>query len=210
MEAFKEAKDTAKLVKDDLENEHAKWQDKTLKGPVTSFNVAGHVWVWRPRPLGTHWTKTWYTPCKIAKRVGPGTCLVQTGPSQFKTRHENQLKDRVLDIRKKHVDFQYTQHADDSDKDEYFQEDDYVVEKVLSHQPSPAVPGGIEFKVNWKRYRKSPESRVPPSSFVPRINKVWHGHPGQKGVNISARDLMAVIIEAGDDILSLTDPFPDA
>ena len=84
VEAFKEAEDTAKLVKDAFEKEHAKRQDKAPKRPVTSFKVGGNVWVERPRPLGTHRTKTWYTPGKIAKRVGPSTFLVQTGPSQFK------------------------------------------------------------------------------------------------------------------------------
>ena len=108
MEAFKEAEENAKLVNGALEKEHAKRQDKAPKGPVTSFKVGGHVWVERPRPLGTHQTKTWYTPGKIAKRVGRSTFLVQTGPSQFKTRHETQLKDRVPDITGKHVDFQYT------------------------------------------------------------------------------------------------------
>ena len=105
VEAFKEAEDTAKLVKDALEKEHAKRQDKTPKGAVTSFKVGGHVLVGRPRTLGTHQTKIWYTPSKIAKRVGPSTFLVQTGPSQFRTRHEIQLKDRVPNITGKHVDF---------------------------------------------------------------------------------------------------------
>ena len=152
-------------------------KDKTPKGPVTSFKVGGHVWVGRPRPLGTHWTKTWYTPGKIAG---------------------------------KHVDFQYTQHENDSDEDEYLEEDDYVVDKVLSHRPNPAVPAGIEFEVKWKGYGKSHDSWVPPSSFVPRINKLWQAYLGQKGVDTSAKDLMAVNIQAEDDILSLTDPIVNA
>ena len=51
VEAFKEAEDTAKLVKHALEKEHAKRQDKTLKGPVTSLKVGGHVWVERPEAV---------------------------------------------------------------------------------------------------------------------------------------------------------------
>ena len=132
------------------------------------------------------------------------------GPSQFKTRHGTQLKDPVSDITGKHVNFQYTQHEDDSDEDEYLEEEDYVVDKVLRHQPNSAVPAGIEFKVKWKGYWKSHDSSAPPSSIVPRINRVWQAYLGQKGVNISARDLMAAIIQAEDDILSLTDPFVDA
>ena len=169
VEAFKEAEDIAKLVKDALAKEHAKRQDKTPKGPITSFKFGGHVWVERPRPLGTHRTRTWYTPRNIAKRVGPSTFLVQTGPSQFKTRHKTQMQDRVPHITGKHVDFQYTKHEDDSDEDEYLEEDDYVVDKVFSHRPNPAVPGGMEFKVKWKGYGKSHDWWVPPSSFVPRI-----------------------------------------
>ena len=109
-----------------------------------------------------------------------------------------------------HVDFQYPQHEDDSNEDEYHEEDDYVVDKVLSHRPNPAVPGLIEFNVKWKGYGRSHDSWVPPSSFAPRINKVWQAYLGQKGVDISAKDLMAAIIQAEDDILSLTDPFVDA
>ena len=70
LEAFKEAENTAKLVKAALEKEHAKRQHKTLKGPVTYFKVGGHVWAERPRPLDTSQTETWYTPGKIAKRIG--------------------------------------------------------------------------------------------------------------------------------------------
>ena len=112
VDVFKRAKDTAKLVKDTLEKEHAKRQDKTPKGPVTSIKVGGHDWLKRPRPLGSHPTKTWYTPGTIAKRVCPSTVLVQTGPSQFKTRQETQVKDRVPDITGKHVD---------SSEDEYLE-----------------------------------------------------------------------------------------
>ena len=39
LEAFKEAEETAKLVNGALGKEYAKWQDKTPKGPVTSFKV---------------------------------------------------------------------------------------------------------------------------------------------------------------------------
>ena len=97
-----------------------------------------------------------------------------------------------------------------SNEDEYLEEDDHVVDSVLSHRPTPAVPVGIEFKAEWKDCGKSHDSWSPPSSFVPRINKVWQAHLGQKGVDISAKDLMAAIIQAEDDILSLTDPFMDA
>ena len=45
---------------------------------------------------------------------------------------------------------------------------------------------------------------------MPRINKVWQAYLCQKGVDVSAKDLMAAIIQADDDILSLTDPFVDA
>ena len=147
----------------------------------------GFFFLLRSRDGKSQRTKTSYTPGKVAKTVGPSTFLVQTGPSQFKTRHETQLKDRVPDITQKHVDFQYTQHEDNPDEDEYLEEDDYVIDKVLSHRPNPSVQGGIEFKVKWKGYGKSHDSWVPPSSFVPRINKVWQAYLGQKGVDISAK-----------------------
>ena len=64
--------------------------------------------------------------------------------------------------------------------------------------------------MKWKGYGKSHYSWVPPSSFVPGINKVWQAHLGRKGVDISVKDLMTAIIQAEDDILSLTHPFVDA
>ena len=79
--------------------------------------------------------------------------------------------------------------------------------RFSSHGPNPAVQGGIEFKVKAKGYGKSQGSWVPPSSFVPGINKVWECHLGQKDVHIFANELLAAIIQAEDDILLLTDPF---
>ena len=114
------------------------------------------------------------------------------------------MKDHFSDITGKQVDFQNTNHENESDEDEYLEEEDYVSDKNWSHRPNPAVPGGIDFNLKWKG------SWVPPSSFAPPINKLWQAYLGQKGVNISAKDLMAAIIEAEDDMLSLTDPFVDA
>ena len=43
-------------------------------------------------------------------------------------------------------DLDYTAHETDSN-DDYAEQDDYTVEKILSPRPNASVPGGLEFKV---------------------------------------------------------------
>ena len=63
----------------------------------------------------------------------------------------------------------YTAHEANSD-DDYAEQDDYTVERVLAQRPSAWAPGGLAFKVHWRRYGPSDDTWERVSSFVPRIN----------------------------------------
>ena len=62
-----------------------------------------------------------------------------------------------------------TAHEADSD-DDYAEQDNYTVEKILAQRPNASAPGGQEFKVRWRGYAPSHDTWQPVSSFVPRIN----------------------------------------
>ena len=63
----------------------------------------------------------------------------------------------------------YTPHKAGSD-DNYAEQDNYIVHKILAQRPNASVPGEVEFKVRWRGYGPSSNTWEPISSFVPRIN----------------------------------------
>ena len=62
----------------------------------------------------------------------------------------------------------YTAHEANSD-DDYAEQDDYTVERVLAQRPSAWAPGGLAFKVRWRGYGPFDDTWERVSSFVPRI-----------------------------------------
>ena len=146
----------------------------------------------------------------VRRRLGDATVQVQTGPSQFKVRHQTQLRAREPDLKGKHVSFDYCAHEADEEDDEYVESDEHIVEKILSHRSNPRVPGGIEFRVKWRGFGKAHDSWEPASAFVPRMNTVWKEYLSQKGVNLQAKDLLAALVEAEEYIMQYSDPFIDA
>ena len=63
----------------------------------------------------------------------------------------------------------YAAHEADSD-DDYAEQDDYTVQKILVQRPNASAPGGLEFKVCWPGSGPSHDTWEPVSSFVPRVN----------------------------------------
>ena len=135
----------------------------------SSGEVGDPVWVIRPRPMGTHRTKTWFTPGEVVRRIGEDTYRIKVGHGLFRERHECQLRVREPDLRGQHVSLGYAAHEADSD-DDYAEQDDYTVEKILAQRPKASAPGGMEFKVRWRGYGPSHDTWEPVSSFVPRVN----------------------------------------
>ena len=79
--------------------------------------------------MGTHRTKTWFTPGEVVRRIGEDTYRIKVGHGQFRERHESQLRVREPDLRGRHVSLDYAKHEADSD-DDYAEQDDYTVEKI--------------------------------------------------------------------------------
>ena len=50
------------------------------------------VWVIRPRPMGTHRTKTWFAPGEVVRRIGEDTYRIKVGHGQFQERHESRRR----------------------------------------------------------------------------------------------------------------------
>ena len=71
----------------------------------------------RPRPMGTHRTKTWFTPGEVVRRIGEDTYRIKVGHGQFRERHESQLRVQEPDLRGQHVSLNYAAHEADSDDD---------------------------------------------------------------------------------------------
>ena len=76
---------------------------------------------------------------------------------------------REPDLCGQHVSLNYAAHEADSD-DDYAEQDDYTVEKILAQRPNASAPGSLEFKVRRRGYGSSHDTWEPVSSFVRRIN----------------------------------------
>ena len=61
-ELFARQEATARDIRQQLKKEHAERQKSALGSTAQKLRVRDPVWVIRPRPMGTHRTKTWFTP----------------------------------------------------------------------------------------------------------------------------------------------------
>ena len=168
-EFFARQEQTARDIRQQLEKEHAERQKSAPSSTAQKFRVGDPVWSIRPRPMGTRRTKTWFTPGEVVRRISEDTYRIKVGHGQFRERHQSQLRVREPDLRGQHVSLSYAAHEADSD-DDYAEQDDYTVEKILAQRPKASAPGGLEFKVRWRGYGPSHHTWEPVSSFVPRVN----------------------------------------
>ena len=153
---------TARDIRQQLEKEHAERQKSAPSSTAQKFRVEDPVWVIRPRPMGTHRTKTWFTAGEVVRRIGEDTYRIKVGHGQFPERHKSQLRVREPDLRGQHVSLSYAAHEADSD-DDYAEQDDYTVEKILAQRPKASAPGGLEFKVRWTAHAR-PHATAHPRS----------------------------------------------
>ena len=98
---------------------------------------------------------------------------------------------REPDLRGQHVSLSYAAHEADSD-DDYAEQDDYTVEKILAQRPKASAPGGLEFKVRWRGYGPSHDTWEPVSSFVPRVNTPFMEYIRKHKTKIHVSDLAAL------------------
>ena len=98
-EFFARQEQTARDIRQQLEKEHAERQKSAPSSTALKCRVGDPVWVIRPRPMGTHRTKTWFTPGEVVRRIGEDTYRIKVGHGQFRERHESQLRVRKPDLR---------------------------------------------------------------------------------------------------------------
>ena len=67
----------------------------------------------------------------MVRRIGEHTYRIKVGHGQFQEPHESQLRVQEPDLRGQHVSLSYAAHEADSD-DDYAEQDDYTVEKILA------------------------------------------------------------------------------
>ena len=142
-EFFARQETKAREIRQQLEKEHAERVKTAPKSTAHIFRVGNPVWVLTLRPLGTHRTKTWFTPGEVVRRIGEDTYRIKMGQGEFRERHESQLRVREPDIRGHHVSLDYTAHEARSE-DHYGEQEDHMVEKILARPPRASAPGGVE------------------------------------------------------------------
>ena len=82
-EFFARQEQTARDICQQLEKEHAERQKSAPSSTAQKFRVGNPVWVIRPRPMGTHRTKTWFTPGEVVRRIGEDSYRIKVGHRQF-------------------------------------------------------------------------------------------------------------------------------
>ena len=164
-EFFARQEQTARDFRQQLEKEHAERQKSAPSSTAQKFRVGDPVWVIRPRPMAPTAPKPGSHPARWSRRICEDTYRIKVGHGQFRERHESQLRVREPDLRGRHVSLDYAKHEADSD-DDYAEQDDYTVEKILAQRPKASAPGGLEFKVRWRGYGPSHDTWEPVSSFV--------------------------------------------
>ena len=94
----------------------------------------------------------------------------------------------------------YTAHEADSD-DDYAEQDDYTVGKILAQRLSASAPGSGKVMVRCRGYGPPHATREPISSFVPRINTPFMDYVRKQKGTIQVSDLEALTraIEARGD-----------
>ena len=190
-EFFELGETTAREICKQLEKEHALRAKTGPKSAPHKFRVGDPVWVLRPWPIGTHRTKTWFTPGGLVCRIGEDTHHIKVGLKQFRERHESPLCSREPDVKGKHVSLDYAAHEANLDND-YAEQADYTVQKILAPCPIAWRPGGLEFKLRWRGNEAYQDTWVSVFAFVPRINTPLMGDARKHRTKLQVSDLEAL------------------
>ena len=182
---------TARDIRQQLEKQHAERQKSAWSSTAQRFRFGDPVWVIRPRPMGTHRTKTWFTPGEVVRRINEYTYRIKVGHGQFQECRESQFPVREPDFRGQHVSLDYAVHEADTD-DDYAEQNNYTVEKILAQRLNASAAGGLEFKVRSRGYGPSHDTWEHVSSFVPRIDTPFMDYIRKHKTKIHVSDLAAL------------------
>ena len=187
-EFFARQETTAQEIPQQLQNEHAKRAKTAPKSTAQKFRVAEALWVLRPRPMGAHRTKTWFTPGEVVPRTSEDTYCIEVGPGQCEEGHESQLRAREPDIRGNDVFLDYTAHEANFNN-VYAEQDGYTVKKTLAQRRHASAPGGVGFRVRWWGYGLFNDSWEPVFSLVPRTNTSLGKYVRRQKTKLQVSDL---------------------
>ena len=159
---------------------------KRLDKPV--FKVGEKVWYRRPPDLSANLQSKWMGPCKILKRVGEGSYVVEARPGAEHHAHDDQLRKYIVD---EYVGtpkpFNYYRG---SSRDINWQTDEYEAEKIMAHRKRR--DGRWEFKVKWKGCDATENSWEPLNHFFHRYSGALVKYAKEKGLT-EELDVMQVL-----------------
>ena len=185
---------TAAKVCKSLHDEHERRATHFKEGKTHKYSLKDTVWVERHHKdvLTRHRQQSWCIPGVIKCKIGQDVYAVQVGDNKILDRDHTQLRPRAPDPSGRAVTFEFT--AGDLHSDDDGEEDDYTAERILSDKPDPATPEGGLYKVGWKGFAASRDSREPQSSFVPRYTTVWLDYLKKKGMSLDVKDVLVHLI----------------
>ena len=82
-EFFARQEATALDIRQQLMKERAVRQKSASSSTAQRFGVGDPMWVSRPSPMGTHRTKTSFTPGEVVRRIGEDTYRIKVGHGHF-------------------------------------------------------------------------------------------------------------------------------
>ena len=104
-----EQKELHGLISNSLRGEHItadERKDYTELRPV--YQNGDAVWLLRPRQVGIHTFKSWWTLAVVEKRIGLNIFDICTYKGPTKALYSSQLKHRPANFTRAHVGFSYT------------------------------------------------------------------------------------------------------
>ena len=119
---------------------------------------------------------------------------VLVGDNKILDRDHTQLRPRAPDPSGRPVTFEFT--AGDVHSDDEGEDDDFTAEKSLMEKPDPGTPGGRLYKVHWKGFAASRDSRGPASSFVPRYTTIWMDYLRKENISLDVKDVLVDLVAA--------------
>ena len=93
-----------------ITKEHLVRVNIALKSTAQTFSVGDGAWELRPRPTGTHRTKTSLTAGEVVRAIGEDIYRVRIGPRQFRERLQSQLCAPEADTQAEHMWLDYAGH----------------------------------------------------------------------------------------------------